>query len=218
MQLIHTLYLLIAIAVIGNSAWHSREAHSPSDAPRRDALPLSSALQEMGTDYDRFFTVEEAVPGDGTSPRLSNRLVVRLGKKFGLIRELEEMRRTVPGFTYYVSRREPRVIHVTEASLARQKNYGMSAIVPRINFTGTLQALTYEIGMQGISVAPSLVHDADTFPFLDFRTEVKVSARCMSVRDVLTDFILLRGRGSRIIWLAETKAGRKEKTLIEFRS
>lgn len=172
----------------------------------------------MGTDYDRFFTIEEAVPGDGMSPLLRSRPVVRLGKKFGLIRELEEMRRTVPGFTYYVSRREPRVIHVVEAALARRKGYGMSAVVQRIDFTGTLMALTSAIEMQGISVAPSLVHDADSFPFLDFSTVVKVSARRMSVRDVLTDFIPLRGRSSRIIWFAETRAGQKEKTLVEFRS
>jgi hypothetical protein len=172
----------------------------------------------MGADYDRFFTIEEAVPGDGMSPLLRSRPVVRPGKKFGLIRELEELRRTVPGFTYYVSRREPRVIHVVEAALTRRKDYGMSAVVQRIDFTGTLMALTSAIEMQGIPVAPSLVHDSDTFPFLDFHTEVKVSARRMSVRDVLTDFIPLRGRGSRIIWFAETKEGQKEKTLVEFRS
>ena len=39
----------------------------------------------------------------------------------------------------------------------------------------------------------------------------------MSVRDVLTDFIPLRGHSSRILWIAETKAGQKEKTLVEFR-
>jgi hypothetical protein len=171
----------------------------------------------MGSDYDTFFTVEEAVPDDGMSLLLRSRPVVRLGKKYGLIRELEEMRRTVPGFTYRVSRREPRVIHVIEAALTRRKDYGMSAVVPRIDFTGSLMALTGAIEMQGIPVAPSLVHDADTFPFLDFRTEVRVGARRMSVRDVLTDFIPLRGRAGRIIWFAETKAGRKEKTLVEFR-
>ncbi len=128
------------------------------------------------------------------------------------------MRRTVPGFTYYVNRREPRVIHVIEAVLTRQKDYGMNAIAPQINFTGTLMALTHAIGMQGIPVAPSLVHDSDDFPFLDLSTELKVSARHLSVRDVLTDFIPLHGRSSRIIWLAETKVKQKEKTLVEFRA
>jgi hypothetical protein len=52
---------------------------------------------------------------------------MRLRKKFGLIRELEEMHRTVPGFTYQVSRREPRVIHVIEAALARRKDYGRTS-------------------------------------------------------------------------------------------
>jgi hypothetical protein len=211
-----TLCLVIAI-IAGNSSAHPREANSPPGVPQDQPVPLSSALQAMGTDYDRFFTIEESLPDDGMSLLLRSRPVVRPGKKFGLIRELEELRRTVPGFTYYVSRREPRVIHVIDAALARRKDYGMSAVVPRIDFTGTLMALTSAIEMQGIPVAPSLVHDADTFPFLDFSTKVKVSARRMSVRDVLTDFIPLRGHSSRILWFAETKAGQKEKTLVEFR-
>lgn len=211
-----TLCLVITI-VAGNSSAHPREANSPPGAPQDQPVPLSSALQGMGADYDRFFTVEEAVTGDVMSPLPRSRPVVRPGKKFGLIREMEELRRTVPGFTYHVSRREPRVIHVVEATLTRRKDYGMSAMVARIDFTGTLMALTSAIEMRSIPVAPSLVHDADDFPFLDFRTEVKVGARRMSVRDVLTDFFPLWGRGSRIIWTAETKAGQKEKTLVEFR-
>jgi hypothetical protein len=177
---------------------------------------LSEVLYRLGVDYDEYFTIEEAWSTDGSSPMLRNRQIVRPEGKPGLTRELEQIRRTLPDFAYSLDRRQPRVVHVMDSRLLRQKRYSMNATVKHLDLSGTVLELVSAISGQGIPVSPERQMGTEEFLFADFKTMVHVKGKSLKVRDALTDFIPLRGRTSRILWIAETKLGTRETTYIRF--
>jgi hypothetical protein len=51
---------------------------------------------------------------------------------------------------------------------------------------------------------------------LFIRSKVHVKGQGLTVREVLSNYIPLSGRGSRTLWIARTKFGKQEKSHIRF--
>ncbi|SRR6266436_10270240 len=207
--------LCVVVALIFLSTGSTSSVMSLHQGATDGKKQLSDVLNDFGTDYDKFFTIEDA-KSTGKATPLSKRPIARPGKKFGLTRELEELRRTVTGFTYYPDSRNPQVIHIVDAPLVAQKNYGMNLIVKEINFTGPLYRLPDHLKQQGIPVEVSRQYTTTSYMTADFRTQVSVKAKSIRVREALTDLNSLKGRSSRVIWTSETTIGKNEDSVIVF--
>lgn len=177
-------------------------------------LPLLNYLAEMAKHYDRFFTVEEAWRPDKPKDSIDNNWLPRPSEKRGLEQELAQLRRVVPNLIYEIDKRNPRVVHIMDARLAQQKEYGLESAIRSIDFTGKVNDLPSEIGKQGIPLSPLLI----TFKFeqADYSTEVRVRGEELKVRDALSNFVPLQGRTKRILWIARTKLGQGEVTYVYY--
>jgi hypothetical protein len=174
-------------------------------------------FDELGNQYDRFFTVEEAWTETEPMNLLKDGMVQRPKPTGNVFRDLDQLRKLIPDFTYYADKRNPRIIHVSDSRVAQQKGYGLDQVVKEINFEGLAFDLVNVIGQQGIRVSSRGPIDTTEMLFLDLVTRVHVKGKRLTVRDALSNSIPLEGRSSRILWIAETKLGIGEITYVRFR-
>src|SRR5258705_484413 len=52
---------------------------------------------------------------------------------------------------------------------------------------------------------------------VDFKSKVQIQAKNLTVRSALSDYIPLKGRSHKILWIARTKLGAQETSYIQFR-
>jgi hypothetical protein len=211
--MLHPYKIILMILLLSAGSFSLKESLAAGTAVEKKAF--AEVLNKLGTDYDRFFTIEE-VKSAGEMGALSVRQVARPGKKLGLNRELEELRRKIAGFEYFTDTRNPQVIHIVDARLLVQKHYAMSLTVKELNFNGPLFQLPYNLKQHGIPVELSRVYSTTTFMTADFRMQVSVKAKSIKVREALTDLNSLKGRSSRVIWTSETTIGKNQDSVIVF--
>ena len=167
-----------------------------------ESKPLTWVLIALGEDYNCFFTLEEAWQEGEAAVKLESASIRRSTDKGGLIQELEKVRQNVPDFSYEFNPVNPRVVHVIDARLKRQKSYALDGTITKLDFNGAINGLPNEIQKQGIRI--STPTGQDTHEHRDGTTIVHVSGDGLSVRDALSNFINLDGRG-KILWIARTK-------------
>jgi hypothetical protein len=177
-------------------------------------LPMLNYLLELGKTHDCFFTIEEAWKEDDLTDSVINHWLPRAAQQTSLIEELEQVRQIVPNFVYEIDQAHPRIVHIKDERLAQQKDYALEEVIKSIAFTGKLPDLVSEINRQGVRVsAPLITFNNET---LDYNTIVQVKGEDLKVREVLSNFIPLEGRGSRILWIARTKLGAKQESSIRY--
>jgi hypothetical protein len=211
--------LLIAAALIVTSAGaylsHTQERNAATNPQQSRTIFLEGYLLELGEKYDLYFTLETAWAEGEFSNWMENHKVKEPPKLDGIQRELERLSKSVPHFTYAFDPTNPKVVHISDARLAQQNDYGLNGVVKSIDYKGTLARLVTALGERGIKVsAGSLSLIGDTRP-RDHDTEVHVAAQKINVRDAITHFIPLEGR-RRIIWSSTTKLGTGEVSHIVF--
>ena len=178
------------------------------------SLPVMNYLIELGKEYDYFFTIEEAWKDDDSTDSITNHWLPRAAQKTSLTEELEQVRQAVPNFVYEIDRAHPKIIHVKDGRLAQQQDYALEDVIKTITFNGKLPDLVSEINRQGGRVAaPLITFNNETW---DYSTVVRVKGEGLKVRDVLSDFIPLEGRRSRILWMARTRLGPKQVSNIRY--
>ncbi len=180
-----------------------------------EKVSVRDILEDLGKRYDRFFTIEEISSEMGN---ILYRRSERLVSNKNILEELDQLSKLIPDLTYRVDKREPRIIHVSDTRVGRQKGYALDRIVSRIDFTGPVYELIKVLRNQGIRISGGgMAMGVDEWLVTDFGTKVHVRGKRLRVRNVLSDFIPLEERSSRILWIAETKPVEGETTRLRFR-
>lgn len=214
---IRKLMIIAALLIFGTtsaSALQARGDRPMNQTPAKESVLLTQHLVQLGKDYDCFFTIEGAWR-DGEGMNMLEAQWVQPSEKKGLQQELERLRQTVPNFTYETNKQNSRIIHIIDARLKRQKGYGLESTIQSIDFTGIVDGLANAIGEQGIPISSRGLTDIYEGLSQDYRTEVHVKGKGLKVRDALSNFISLEGRG-RVIWIARTKIGQREMSYVHF--
>jgi hypothetical protein len=206
--------MVICVTRVSN-AFPTCSEQQTNDANKQGVL-LIPYLAELGRTYNCFFTAEEAWEDNDPMNKVESYLVPRPARSEGLRWELERLRQIVPNFTFEIDKGNPRIVHVMDTRLARQKGYGLDGVLKNIDFSGNINDLVVAISKQGVSISPPALIDTHEGMFQDFTTVVQVKGKSMKVRDALSNFIPLNGRGM-ILWIARTKIGPGETSYIQFR-
>jgi hypothetical protein len=211
-----TVATLLMIAAVAMVLLLSQKTRPMTQASGNQAmsLPLLDYLAELGKADDRFFTIEEAWKGDKPMISLEAQWIQKPFEQKSLQQELERLRGSVPNFSYEVDKTNSRIVHIKDARLAQQKGYGLESVIKRIDFTGKVNELPSAIGKLGIPVSLPVVMDLRQS--LDHMTEVQVKGEGLKVRDALSNFIPLEGRGGRLLWVARTKLNQGEVSYVYY--
>jgi len=206
---------LIILAAVGATLPKARGKQILTRSSETKSTSLYYYLDQLGAAYDHYFTIEASWAEGEVTRWMESYKLKRSPKKENLGLELEELRRLVPHFTYTIDQKNPKIIHIMDVRLTGIQGYGLESVLKSIDFTGTLPNLVNAISQQGISVSVGgSVFTSDYRP-LDFGTEVHVKGEALKVRDALTHFIPLEGRG-RVLWVARTKLGQQATSSIQF--
>ena len=210
-----TLVIILAVLICGLAIFSLLPAGRPMSAGSEQRVTVSQFLGELGRDYDRFFTIEEAWKQGEAMNALESQLVQRSSAGKDLTARLEQLHRSVPNLTFRSSESNSRIVHIIDARLAQQNTYALESVIKHIDFTGPVDDLVRAVAQQGISVTPQSTMFLNEFK--DYSTVAHLQGNNIKVRDALSNSISLR-RGSRILWIARTKIGQKEVTRIYYPS
>jgi len=206
-------FRLVVVSVL--LAMSSAASTRASFAQQDKVASLYYYLDRLGTEYDCYFTIEASWKEGEVTKWMESYRLERQVKKDTVYAELETLSKTVPHFTYTVDSKNPKIIHVTDARLLNKMDYALERTLEHINFTGTLPDLVKLIGQQEIPVSAELAIFTSDYRPRDHETKVEVKGESIKVKEALTDFITLTGRG-RVLWVARTKLAQSATTFIEF--
>jgi len=179
-------------------------------------MPLGKLLIDLGNSYNVYFTIEEGWKDQEIMNQLEAYQVQLGSPQDNLQIILEELRRTVPNFTFKVNQGNSRTIQIIDSRLTRESHYGLETVVKNINFTGTTGELVDELSKMGVSIQRPTLMDIHEARLIDFQTKVKVVGQGLTARDILTNCITLNDHG-RILWIARTRLVSGEVSNIQFR-
>lgn len=186
----------------------------PAAAEKR--IALLDLLSELSETQNYFFTIEQASKEGESMNWLEAVLVPKNSKEAPVLQQLEELKRTVPNFTFEINEKNPQIIHVIDVRLAQQKEYGLNKDLANIDFEGKTRDLVTAINNKGVAISPQNSFSVGIPMLVDLTTIVHVKGENLKVRDALTNFIPLREYNG-IIWTATTKLGSGQTTFINFR-
>jgi hypothetical protein len=198
------LTILVAILLfgIGQCMLQARRSDAMNQNSNKESKPITWVLSGIGRDYDCFFTIEDGWNEADSEKRLEAGWSERRLENGGLIQELEQLRRSVPNFSYEFNTVNSRIVHIIDVRLKQQKEYALEDTIKSLDFKGKVNELPDEIGKQGVPIA--LPTWQSTHEQRDGSTIVYVKGEGLSVRGALSNFIKLDGR-DRILWVARTK-------------
>jgi hypothetical protein len=193
----------------------SRAERHPQDKPQSESVTLGEALADLGRSHNYFFTIECVWrDGDLTRWTLGATNVQKPRQNSSIWEELERLRHKLPNFTYTLNQGNPRIIHIMDSRLANLQGYGLDRMIDRIDFSGPVFDLIEEIGKTGIPVTPLGPMNTGELN-ADLGSKVHVVGERLRVRDALSNFISLEGRGT-FLWIAQTKPVPGEITFVRF--
>jgi hypothetical protein len=214
-SIIALLVGLIAGASLINSIRGQQAKNMVSSADNQFVL-LDDALNEIGTTYGYYFTLEEALQDGMIANRIASQRIQRLTRGSDAKQELDELVRLIPDLTYVIDEENPKIVHLIDGKLTQTKGYAVDDRIKEINFSGTVYELVDAITKQGIRISSKGEINLSELPLTDFTTQVVAKGEGISVRSALSDFIPLEGRSNRLLWVAKTKPGREETGYIRF--
>ena len=204
-----TVATLFILATVGLGSLRAREENSvvQDSTEQSNPRPLGFYLPDLAKRYGCFLTIEE-VKEEGEA-----RDVVPSENK-NLQQELEYLRLTVPYFSYEIKEGSPQIVHIIDTRLMYREGYGVESVIKSIDFEGPVNDLITAISKKGIPLLFQEPHFIGEFR--DRSTIVHVKGEGLRVRDALTNFIPLEGRGEKVLWIARTKLGKGEVTYIHY--
>lgn len=212
---------LLTVAMVlacGAISFYPFQAHAgrQTEEPKKQETFLMQYLVELGNKYNCFFTIEEAWRDGDPMNKMESYSFQKLSGNEGLQLALGKLRRAVSNFTFEIDKRNPRIVHIIDARLIQQKEYGLEKVLSSIDFKGNINDLVTAISRQGVAISPPVLTDAHEGMTRDSGTIVQMKGKELKVRDVLSNSIPLEGRG-RILWIARTKLGKGEVSYVQFR-
>jgi hypothetical protein len=211
-----TLMVGLMLGFVGSDTSTVSRASNLDSAADYQSFPMFDVLDEIGSRYGYFFTLEEAWKDGELMNRIESQRVQRPSRGRDILQELDALCHQVPHVAYKVDKAKPKIVHIIDGDLAQQKGYAMDGVITSIDFRGTVFHLVAAIAQQGIRVSSRGVFDMHDAPWMDFRTQVHVKGKRLGVRSALSDFIPLEGRTNRILWVAKTNMGPQATTYIRF--
>jgi len=194
----------------------SQAERHPQDRPQEESVTLEEALADLGRSNHYFFTIEHVWKDGDLTRWVPNATHVQKPRSNSSIwKELERLRHKLPNFTYTLNQGNPRIIHIMDSRLANLQGYGLDRIIDRIEFSGTVFDLVDKIGGKGIPVSSRGPLNVPELLRTDHRSNVHVMGERLRVRDALSNFISLEGRGP-LLWFARTKLAPAEITDVHF--
>lgn len=182
--------------------------------PPESRIPLTFLLDELGEKHNCFFTFE-IVWKEGGGPRSFHGAVVQKPVENSSVEQiLSELTKTIPNFSFYKSSHSPKIYHLIDTRLTKQKGYALSKTLKSINLQGMLDDLIEAIKKQGISISKPRQLMTDELLLQDGTTTVDVKGTNLKVRDALSKFLPLNVYW-RVLWVAKTELGKNE-TIIRF--
>jgi hypothetical protein len=204
--------VIIVILAQGQSSNRSSNSKASSEQTTAEVR-----LQYLGKKYDKFFTIEgvmkEQVGTAESESPIEYKLIDKPIDKPTLDEDLKEIHRLLPQFTYWINKQNPRLIHVMDARLSGNAHYALEQTVEHFEFEGRLVQLVGEIGKHNVAVFRPPGFFTPYQP--NGEGKVKIKARNIKIRDILSNYIDLNNRIGRIIWKATTYRENK-KTYVEF--
>jgi len=179
------------------------QTNGAASSTRDHDITLIEVLVDLGTRSGVTFTIEEAVAKDGVMDHLRHFKNGTLSKGSELKPALDFLVQTVPNFSYRSDPHNPKIIHIIDDRLIRRPGYALDQVVDNLEFSGRVGELVDAIARKGVPISSMGPFDASELMFTDFRSTLQLKGTGLVVRDILSDFISLTGRGP-ILWFAQT--------------
>jgi hypothetical protein len=192
-------------------------AGSPLYVPDEEEVQIRQVLADVAAKNGVTFTIEEATLRGGAMDHLRSFRHRRPPEDRGIKAVLDDLSHSVPNFTWSSDSSNPKIIHITDDRLLRLQGYALDRVIDDIDFSGTVIGLVDAIASKGIPVSAVGPMGTDDLFSMDGVTRVQVKGKGLKVRDALSDFVPLEGRGP-ILWTAETRVdGSDQTSYIRFR-
>jgi hypothetical protein len=173
---------------------------------------VEERLGQLGRKYGVIFTIGEGVfESEHNDIARLRSYRYKPGEATDVSDALDDMAHSVPDFTWEKDAQNPRIYHIIDASVERIRSYALNQFVDDIDFSGPTYALVQALAAKGVPVSPYGTSVTGELSFIDFRSLGHIRARGLSVRDILTQFLPLDGRGS-VLWIARTSMDGKDRT------
>ena len=205
----------IVLGVVVPDAFSPHAQRPPSETRGDTGVKLSAALLQLGKSCECFFTIEEASRGDETANSIQAGSIPESILHQSPRQVIDQMRATLPNFTYEVDKLDSRIIHIRDKRLLGLRQYALDEEVGTFDFSGPLYSLVNALAKEGIPIADAAVLANEQ---LDFHTQVHVKGKSMQVRTALSNFIPLGAKEKGpILWIAWTRLDEKHSiTTVRF--
>lgn len=208
---------LVAISACSSTAQpistiQSSEGEKSNDLSKKSRIPLTFLLDELGERHNCFFTFEDAWKEGQSTRSIRGAVVQKPDENSSVEHILSELAKTIPNFSFYKSSHSPKIFHLIDKHLAKQKGYAIASTIKNLNFRGTLDELIEALGKQGISISKPTQLMTDELLLKDGTTTVNVKGTNLKVRDALSRFLPLN-EYRRVLWVAKTVIGKNETTI-----
>jgi len=206
--IIGALFSWLAVLSVHSTLTRSTGPHPVSN---EDQVQLRQLLADVGIKSGVTFTIEEAfLQGKAMDPIRSFRHRMP-PEGTDLKVALDDLSRSVPNFTWQSDPNNPKIIHITDDRLLHRRGYALDRVIDDIDFSGTVIELVNAISSKGIAVSAGGPASTEDLITMDGVTRVQVKGKGLRVRDALSDFIPLEGRGP-ILWFAVTDVDASNQT------
>lgn len=211
---------LIVVVVMSSTLLLASGTSKPNICPfastDNEELQVRQLLADAGAKNGVTFTIEEGLLKGGASDRIRSFRHHTLPEGTSLKAVLDDLSQSVPNFTWYTDPNNPKIIHIVDDHLLRRPGYALDRVINDIDLSGTVVELVDAIAAKGVPISAVGPMGSQDVMFTDFSTRVQVKGKGLKVRDALTDFVTLEGRGP-ILWFSETHLdGPDQTTYVRF--
>jgi hypothetical protein len=176
-------------------------------------LALLSFLYELGKTCDCFFTIEEAWQENESSNQVETTMISKEVLNASPQKAMELLQQKIPYFVIVADRYNPKIFHLIDTRLLRQRDYAFENIVKAVNFEGASGDLAKELNKSVPKLQLPSAFDLHEARRLKSDYKVKVTGRLLKVREALCGFSDLTNHGP-ILWIARTKLGDNEASTL----
>jgi hypothetical protein len=216
----YRLIVVCGLFLSWNAVFNSGNPHVPKSpvlASDDQDAQVQELLADLAKKNDVTFTLEEAILEDGGMGRIRSFRHRMPLENMDLKAALDDLAQKVPNLSWRADANNPKIIHIIDDHLLNRKGYALESTINDIDFSGTVSGLVDAIAAKGVPVSSVGLFDSHELLVTDFITTVQVKGKSLKVRDALSDFVPLQGRGP-ILWIAETHVnGSDPNSYIRFR-
>jgi hypothetical protein len=208
--------LTIVLMVVAFFTLPTIQRHLSAQESPSQTITLRQRLEEIGSKFDRYFTLEGLLDKDrgGGTGSIENKTLIRKPLKTSISEEMQQLRQTFPTLDFEI-RDGSKVIHIIDKRIAAKADNPLDQVVKDIKFNGITFHFVDEIAKHGVKISPGNAISTKEIYTVDYSIRVNVQASNKNVRELLTDYVPLEGRG-RILWISTTYSGKDNTAHIRY--